>query len=72
MAGPIWKFAVVLVFGIGAMIGVLDYDLFKMFGAPGTITDWLREHPLWAVIPLLVLQAFVVWLVGHLWFGWPP
>ena len=72
MASAIWKFAVVLIFLLMAAFAALDYDLFRLFGAVGTITDWLRENPWWAIVPLALMQAFLIWLCGHLWLGWYP
>jgi hypothetical protein len=68
----IWWLAISAIVFVIVGVLIVDFDFFLIFGAPGTITDWLRVNKWAAIVPLAVIQAFIVWLVGHLFLHWWP
>ena len=69
MAALLWKAAVLLIVVLVVAGGALDLGLY-LWGQV-TISDWLRLHPGWFIVPTLLLLLFLALLALHL-FGLPP
>lgn len=64
MAALVWITAVVIVALVFLFAGAADYVL--SWDGMRTITNWLRQHPLWFYIPAGILILFLIVLGLHI------
>lgn len=66
MAGEVYKWIVFLLALLLSGGGAVDLILYT-YGHE-TISTWLRDNPMWFVVPVCVFSAFLIWLGLHLAF----
>lgn len=64
LAGTIYVTAVLTVFAV--LLAVVVATVWLRLGGQPTVTDFLRQYPLWFVLPGLVMVLFLGWLGWHL------
>ena len=62
---PIVYFSSIAAIALILLIGAI-FDLALWITRVETISDWLRAHPLWYIVPALMLVFFVAGLGIHL------
>jgi len=65
-AGQVYISVVVMIVVLLLLAGA--GDLLFLIEGEQTISAWLRENPLWFLIPMAVMLVFIGWLSLHL-FG---
>lgn len=64
LAGTIYVTAVLTVFGV--LLAVVMATVWLRLAGQPTVTDFLRQYPLWFALPGLVMLAILSWLTWHL------
>ncbi len=68
MAKCLFWFCLSVMVAAWAVGGGGDLILWLVWGVPATITAYLRANPWYAIVPIAVMQLFLIWFVYHLWF----